>query len=89
MAGARCPTKVSTQQLSVRSAWSPARPSPASSVISQKIRSDERALLRSATSQICHPQAALLSSLKKRVMYKSRTSDVVGWDPYVEFITFN
>lgn len=33
MVGARCPTKVSTQQ---HSAWAPARPSPASSVISQK-----------------------------------------------------
>lgn len=66
MVGAGCPTKVSTQQRSAHSAWAPARPSPASSVISQKPALTNVPSSEPATREICHPAKTLPSSLKKK-----------------------
>lgn len=66
MVGAGCPAKVSTQQPSAHSAWAPARPSPASSVISQKPALTNVPSSEPATRKICHPAKTLPSSLKKK-----------------------
>lgn len=66
MVGAGCPTKVSTQQHSAHSAWAPARPSPASSVIRQKPALTNVPSSEPATRKICHPAKTLPSSLKKK-----------------------
>lgn len=66
MVGAGCPTKVSTQQPSAHSAWAPARPSPASSVISQKPALTNVPSSEPATRKICHPAKTLPSTLKKK-----------------------